>query len=197
MNYYIGGKGTLIDVACKCGLTSVGSVLRPWNPEVVNIGEFSRIYLIIREPKSRLLSAWRMYHQGPSIKWLEQGKHVDYIRDTKFIEKHAQRLLADPIPYFRRFVKESLADYQTDPHFAPQWREYRRFYLNHPRRVYLWNHRYLNNLFKQCGVEPVQLNMQKWSWPELSRDTLIGEIPQSVMDRYYIEDQILWEMVDK
>ena len=197
MNYFVGGRGTMIDVACKCGLTSISSAFRPWDPDTVNIGEFNRIYLIIREPNSRLLSAWRMYFEGPSIKWLEQGVHADYIREPRFIQEHAERILADPIRYFRRFVRQQLVNYQTDPHFAPQWREYRRFYLNHPRRVFLWNHKYLNNLFKQCGVPPVQKHVQKWQWPELKREQFYQQIPASVLDTYYMEDQILWQAVDK
>lgn len=197
MNYYVAGKRTLIDVACKTGLTSCKSVFKPWNPAVVPIEEFTTIVLVIREPRARLLSAWRMYFEAPSVKWLDQGILVDYIDNPRFIEQHAERILDNPLRYWRQFLAHTVHDYQTDPHFAAQWREYRRFYLNQTTKIQLHNHDRLDQLFEQYGVTPVRENSQKWRYPHIDQRLFTDAIPRQVMDAYYVEDTLLWERVDK
>lgn len=197
MNQFIVAKQTLLDVACKSGLTSCKSVFKPWNPQVVPIEEFKTIVLVIREPRERLLSAWRMYFEGPSIKWLGRGLDVDYVRDARYIRKNAQNIIENPLRYWQMFLTNSLEDYQTDPHFAPQWREYRRFYLNQTQKIKLHNHDRLDKLFEQYGKTPVRENSQKWRWHNIDKRVFLDMIPQRVLDQYYIEDTLLWVRLDK
>ena len=197
MNHYIAGKHTLLDVAYKSGLTSCSSVFEPWDTQGVPIEEFKTIVLVIREPRERLLSAWRMYFEGPSIKWLYRGLDVDYVRDARYIREHAQNIVENPLRYWQMFLTNTLQDYQTDPHFAPQWREYRRFYLDQPQKIKLHKHDRLDQLFEQYGKTPVRKNHQKWRWHNIDKRVFLEMIPQRVLDQYYIEDTLLWGRVDK
>ena len=196
MNVYSANDTTLIDVACKTGVTSIKTSFAPWNPLAQPQDQIQNIVCVVRNPQHRLLSAWRMYFEGPSIKYLYRGEDTDFVRDARYIRSHAQNIVNDPLRYWRQFLAHSLGDYQTDPHFAPQWREYRRFYLNYPHKIRLHKHDRLDQLFAQYGQTPVQVNHQKWRW-SIDPKVFIQAIPKTVFNQYYTEDTILWGRVDK
>ena len=196
MNYFDGGSGVLINAACKSGSTTCRTLFPTWD-RPINGAEFSKIYLIVRNPRVRLLSAWRMYYEAPSRKWLRESAMVDYIKHTKYIRKHAASILDNPVHHFEHFCANNLEHFQTDAHFAPQWRDYRHLYLFHGEKIVLVNHHHLDDLLIQLGVTPRRENVQKWLWPNLSIADFFRSQQARAADRYYVEDAILWNRVDK
>jgi len=188
---------TWVCVACKCGFTSVKSVLRPPGKDITP-DHVDRIVAIVRDPAERLLSAWRMYYPGCVISLHKHGSRNDPNRiktDWQYIEQHGQDIIDNPLRHFHNFLYHHLHRFQNDHHFAPQWLEYRKYVILYPHKIQLLPQRDLNSLFLQVGAKPVHENRGGWPFKHVEPQQFLKLVPgyDSPVMKPYIEDHWLWQ----
>jgi len=187
-------SGTLLAAHAKCGLTTFTHALPQYAVEHADPdpSHYSRIILSMREPLSRLLSAWRMFYvtlAGHKDRrcYLPtdtlQGKRLNhYLRSIK----PRSHYLYDPRKELERFCESKLSLWlvKHDPHFQSQTSAYRHFY-DLPNTVCVDG---ISQILHYFGAEPVRLNQGVWPWTALTVENFRTDVVERFLQRHYAED---------
>jgi len=191
-------SGTLLVCAAKCGITTFERALARY--KVVENSQFDptrydRVIVSMREPLSRLLSAWRMYFVNQAY-YMSKGDSNHLVSRDKQKSKSYLRYLRNIQPYsfylvhpqgqFDLFMRSKYAKYlvRHDAHFQPQFSVYNQ-YCDLPNSVFVHS---ISNILRHFGCGSLHLHKGVWPWRELTVEDFRTAEAQRFLHKHYLHD---------